>query len=387
MKNIGIVTTSRADFGLLYPIINVLDNSDYFRVKVIATGMHLLKEYGYTLKYVKDKCRDVDKIDLFMPVIDKCALVKSIGIGFMSFADYFVNNNFDAIMVLGDRCELIVPVYSAMIYDIPIIHVFGGDSIESYVTYDNNIRHCITKLANIHFTATKEHAIRIKKLGEEDWRIFNVGSPAIDYISSCNYLSKDELQNKFNKINFCNQYCVLTYHPVPTEIEYIGKQIDAMIQALNLADIQIICTKPNNDLGNEIILDRIKREDSVNSKFLLVDSVSQEEYYSLLKYSTFMIGNTSSGILESSAFNIPSINIGSRQLGRIKGKNVIDVTCYVDDIIKAVKKCREDDNFRTICKTCENPYGDGTAGFKILKILKKLLSMDKKKLLIKKNTY
>jgi GDP/UDP-N,N'-diacetylbacillosamine 2-epimerase (hydrolysing) len=386
-KILGVVTTSRADFGLLYPIIHVLENSDYFKVKVIVTGIHLLKEYGCTVKYVEKKCKNVDKVDLFMSTNNRCNLVKSIGIGFMSFADYFANNNFDAIMVLGDRQELIAPVYSSMIYNIPIVHLFGGDSIDSYVTYDNNIRHCITKLANIHFTATEEHAIRIRKLGEENWRIFNVGSPAIDYINNCNYINRYELQNKFNKINFNNQYCVLTYHPVPTEINHIYQQIDNLIQALNSIDIQVICTKPNNDLGSEIILDRIQKENNVNSKFLLLDSISQEEYYSLLKYSTFMIGNSSSGILESSTFGIPSINVGDRQLGRIKGDNVIDVTCYVSDITKAIRKCIIDDDFKIACKNSRNPYGDGTASLKILEILKDLLLYDKKKLLIKKITY
>lgn len=386
MKKIAVVTTSRADFGLLYPIIDVLDNSDYLNVKVIATGMHLLTEYGNTLKYVKDKCRDVDIIDLFLPDINKYTLVKSIGIGFMSFADYFRNNDFDAIMVLGDRTELIVPVYSAMVCNIPVIHVFGGDSIENYVTYDNNIRHCITKLANLHFTATEEHANRIRKLGEEDWRIFNVGSSAIDYIDDCNYLNKDELQKKFDKIDFNQKYCVLTYHSVPTEIDSMRMQINNIIEALNLSKIQVICTKPNNDLGNEIVLDRIKKENTINNKFLLVDDINQDEYYSLLKYSEFIIGNSSSGILEASSFNIPSINVGNRQLGRIKGENVIDTSYGRDEIINSIQKCMDDTQFKVICKNCKNPYGDGKTSKRILKILKEVLN-DRKRLLIKKITY
>lgn len=386
MKKVGVVTTSRADFGLLYPIIKKLDESEFFETTVIATGTHLIKEYGNTIKYVEKKCIRVDKIDLFMPNIDKFTLIKSIGIGFMSFSEYFKNHNFDCIIVLGDRTELIVPVYSSMICDIPIIHIFGGDSIDNYVTYDNNVRHAITKLANIHFTATKEHAERIMKLGEERWRVFNVGSPAIDYIYNCNYLDKQKLKIKFSKINLSKPYCVLTFHPVPTEIDKIKRQINSIIESLNESDIQVICTKPNNDLGYEYILETIEKENANNSRFLLVNSISQEEYYSIVKYSEFMIGNSSSGLLESSSFKIPSINVGTRQLGRIKSGNIIDVSYNKSDIIKAIHKCRYDTLFRDLCKTCSNLYGDGHASCKIVEILNNLLD-NKKKLLIKKITY
>ncbi|MBU5591094.1 UDP-N-acetylglucosamine 2-epimerase (hydrolyzing) [Clostridium sp. MSJ-4] len=386
MKKVGIVTTSRADFGLLYPIIKEIDKSELLETKVIATGLHLLKEHGNSIKHVEKKCKNVDKIDLFMPNIDKFTLVKSIGIGFISFSEYFKNNDFDGIIVLGDRTELIVPVYSAMICDIPIIHIFGGDSIDNYVTYDNNIRHCITKLANIHLAATKQHAERIKKLGEENWRIFNVGSPAVDYIRNCDYLDKKQLQMKFTKINFNNPYCVLTFHPVPTEIDRIKNQIGIIIESLRENNIQVICTKPNNDLGYEYILEEIEKEDFNNKSFLLINSISQEEYYSILKYSDFMIGNSSSGILESSSFKIPSINIGNRQLGRVKSENVIDISHDKNDIIKAIQKCRYNNLFKESCKKCKNPYGDGNAAYKIVKILEDLLD-NKNKLLIKKITY
>ncbi|MBU3193969.1 UDP-N-acetylglucosamine 2-epimerase [Clostridium algidicarnis] len=386
MKKIGVVTTSRADFGLLYPIIKELEKDKLFETKVIATGLHLLKEHGNSIKYVKNKCENVDKIDLFMPNIDKFTLVKSIGVGFMSFSEYLKNNDFDGIIVLGDRTELIVPVYSAMICNIPIIHIFGGDSIDNYVTYDNNIRHCITKLANIHLVATEQHAERIKKLGEEDWRIFNVGSPAIDYIKNCDYLNKSELQIKFTKINFNNPYCVLTFHPVPTKTDKIKNQINSILQSLKENNIQVICTKPNNDLGYECILEEIEKENLNNEEFLLIESISQEEYYSILKYADFMIGNSSSGILESSSFKIPSINIGDRQLGRIKSENVIDVSYNKNDIMKAIQKCKCNKLFKESCKRCKNPYGDGNTAYKTVKILQNVLA-NKDKLLIKKITY
>lgn len=385
-KNVGVVTTSRADFGLLYPIIHKMENDDEFNVRVIATGIHLLKEYGYTLKYVREKCKIVDEVDLFMNNISKHTLIKSIGIGFLSFGDYFKLHNFDTIIVLGDRTELIVPVYSAMLCNIPVCHIFGGDSIDNYVTYDNNVRHCITKLANIHFTATKEHAYRIEKMGEEEWRIYNVGSPAIDYIKSCKYISKEKLSEKFSKINFHKPFCLLTFHPVPTEIDNIDSQIHNIIDSLKYYGIQTICTKPNNDLGSEIIMKKIKEQDFMDNNFLLVDSLSQEEFYSLFKYSSFMIGNSSSGILESSSFHIPTINIGTRQNGRIKSENIIDTGYSIGEIKKSILKCLVDEQFKEICSKCNNPYGDGKTSDKIVKILRTLLT-DKKKLLIKKITY
>ncbi|EYE88784.1 UDP-N-acetylglucosamine 2-epimerase [Fervidicella metallireducens AeB] len=386
MKRIGVVTTSRADFGLLFPIINRLEKSKQFKVKVIATGIHLLKEHGNTIKYVKEKCQHVDEVDLFMSDINKYTLVKSLGIGFLSFADYLKNNKFDLVIVLGDRTELIVPVYSSMLCDIPVCHIFGGDTIDEYVTYDNNVRHCITKLASIHFTALEDHAIRIKKMGEEEWRVFNVGSPAIDYINMCKFLSRDDLGRKFNNLDFKKPFCVLTFHPVPTEFENIELQINNIIKALSHFDIQVICTKPNNDLGSDKIMNIIKNECYSNPRFLLVDSLSQEEYYSLLKNCSFVIGNSSSGILESASFKIPAINIGTRQKGRVKGDNVLDCGIAENVIVNSILKATQDKEFKEICNSCENPYGDGNTSKKIENILTTLL-MDKKKLLMKKITY
>ncbi len=386
MKKIGVVTTSRADFGLLYPIMKKMESSDEFSVRVIATGMHLLKEYGYTIDYVKEKCENVDDVDLFLGNLNKYSLIKSLGIGFISFSDYLKNNEFDLIIVLGDRTELIVPVYSAMLCDIPVCHIFGGDSITNYVTYDNNIRHCITKLSSLHFTATQEHKDRIIKMGEEEWRIFNTGSPAIDYINECEYLSKNDLKKKFSKIDFDKPYCVLTFHPVPTEFDFIEQQINNIIKSLNDKSIQVVCTKPNVDIGNDIIMDKIKNEDNLNSKFLLVKSLAQEEYYSLLKHCSFAIGNSSSGVLETTSFKIPCINIGTRQAGRIREANVIDTDYSVNGIIKCIDQCLHNNSFIDSCKELTNPYGDGKTSNRILEILQVVLA-DKKKLLIKKNTY
>jgi len=385
IKKIGVVTTSRADFGLLCPVISEIKNSNKFEIRVIATGLHLLKEYGYTIRNVKEKFDCVDIVDLYLPSSDKYSLIKSIGIGFMSFGDYFKNNQFDLIIVLGDRVELIVPVYAAMIASIPIAHIFGGDNIEKYVTYDNNIRHCITKLSSLHFTATEEHAKRVEKLGEEKWRIINVGSPAIDYIKQCKYISKDVLQKKFEKIKFSEPYAVLTFHPVHLEINDLEYQIENIIKSLNDLGVQVLCTKPNNDVGSETIMKRVQFEDMINDKFLLVNSLTQEEYYSILKYCAFMIGNSSSGVLESSSFGIPSINIGTRQSGRIHGNNVIDTDYTYDNIKSSIMKAR-DINFIKLCKVSKNPYGDGNSAKRILKTLIKF-SNDKEKLLLKKITY
>lgn len=385
IRKIGIVTTSRADFGLLYPLISEIKNSNKFEIRVIATGSHLLKEYGYTVKNVKEKFDFVDIVDLFLPTSDKYSIIKSIGIGFVSFADYFKNNNMDLVIVLGDRVELIVPVYAAMVANIPIAHIFGGDNIEKYVTYDNNIRHCITKLSSLHFTAIMEHAKRIERLGEEKWRIINVGSPAIDYIKRCKYIPKDVLKNKFKKIKFDEPYAVLTFHPVNLEVNDLECQIQNVIKSLNDFKLQVLCTKPNNDVGSEIIMRRIQLEDKINDKFLLVNSLTQEEYYSMLKYCAFMIGNSSSGVLESSSFGIPSINIGTRQSGRIRGNNVIDTDYTYDGIRLAIMKSR-DDSFIKLCRKSVNPYGDGNAAKKIVKTLEKF-SNDKERLLIKRITF
>lgn len=386
MKKVGVVTTSRADFGLLYPIMTKIEESKQLELEVIATGMHLVKDYGNTIEYVKSKFPQCRVVDVFLPNINQYTLTKSIGIGFMSFSEYLHNNELDYLIVLGDRVELMVPVYSAMIYNIPIVHIFGGDSIDDYVTYDNNVRHAITKLANVHFTATEEHSERIKKMGEEPWRVITVGSPALDNISSFRPVEKDELQEKIEKININNPFTLMTYHPVHMEISEIKTQIKTILKVVKDLGIQVICTKPNNDIGNEVILEEIKRESRENSNFYLVDSITQEEYYSLMKYCEFMMGNSSSGILESSSFKKPSIDIGSRQKGRIKGANVINTGTTYRDISKAIFMVRNNLEFKKNCLDVVNPYGDGKSSERIVRALEEI-EFDKIKLLQKKNTY
>ncbi|MHC1682815.1 MAG: UDP-N-acetylglucosamine 2-epimerase [Clostridiaceae bacterium] len=385
MKTIGVVTTSRADFGLLYPIMKEIEKSKELKLKIIVSGLHLLKECGETLENIKKKFNDFDVVDLYLPQNDKYKTVKGVGIGFMSFSEYIKYNKLDLMIVLGDRVELMVPVYSAMICGIPTAHIFGGDSIDQYITYDNNIRHSITKLAHIHFTANENHSKRVEMLGEEKWRIFTVGSPALDYIKNCTFIDINLLQEKFNKINFKEQYAVFTYHPVHLELDNVELQIDTILKCLKVNNLQVICTKPNNDIGSEVILEKIKKEHVSNTKFLLVENISQEEYYSLLKYSSFMIGNSSSGVLESTSFEVPSINIGTRQKGRIQGKNVIDTDYSFEEINGAILKCL-DSEFKKKCKSYTNPYGDGTSSKKIVNEIITLLNSDKN-LLIKKMTY
>lgn len=385
-KKVTVVTTSRADFGLLSPIMDEILRSNKLELQVVATGMHLLEEYGNTVQYVEEKFDKVDKVPIFKGKYDRYSLIESIGNGFIEFSKYLKNHSTDLMLVLGDRSELIVPVYSAMLCNIPIAHVFGGDNIDTYVTYDNNIRHAITKLSNLHFAATKDHAIRILKLGEEEWRVKNVGSPALDYIKNCQFVSKEELKNKLKKIDFNKPFALLTYHPVHTEVDNIKNQINNIIGVLNSFNMQVVCTKPNNDIGNEIIMEAVKEENTKNPNFELAESLSQEEYYSLMKYCEFMIGNSSSIVLESASFNKPSISIGSRQKGRIHGDNVIEADYDADNISKAVDKCINDIDFIEKCREVQNPYGDGNASKRIVKAIEECID-DYKKLVVKKITY
>ncbi|WP_168198215.1 UDP-N-acetylglucosamine 2-epimerase [Crassaminicella thermophila] len=384
-KKIGVVTTSRADYGLLYPIMKEIQVSKQLSLKIIATGMHLLPQYGYTINNIKSDFKDVDEIDMYLGNPEQYSLVKSIGVGFISFAEYLKYKKMDMIIILGDRSELIVPAYSAMLCGIPIAHIFGGDNIDKYVTYDNNIRHSITKIASIHFTAIREHSERIRKLGEEEWRIHQIGSPALDYIKKCNYITKEELQKKFKRIDFSKPYCVLTFHPVHTEVNDISTQIKNIIEAINTFNLQVIATYPNNDVGSKIIIDYLKKESNKNDKFVLTNSLLQEEYYSLLRYSRLMLGNSSSGVLESTSFRIPSINIGSRQRGRIKGDNVIDTDYSVNQIENAIEKSLNNKKFIKLCKNSINPYGDGNASKKLVEVLENI--GDYNKLIYKRITY
>ena len=368
MRNICVLTGTRAEYGLLRPVMQAIKENPTLKLSIIVTGMHLSKEFGYSLnEIIKDGFKITKKVEMNPEEDTGFSMAKYIGKGIMGMADAFKIINLDILLVLGDRMESLAGVIAAAYMNIPVAHIHGGDSARAGL--DESARHSITKFAHIHFPVTKKSKERISKLGEDDWRIFTVGAPCLDTILNTKLLTESEIEKKFN-LNLKNPFILMVQHSVTTEPEKTEKQIIETLEAIKELGYQTIIIYPNSDAGGRKIISKIKKYE--NLLFIKTyENLSHKEYLSLLKYASVMMGNSSSGIIESSSFKLPVVNIGIRQEGRERANNVIDVGHNKEEIIKAIKKALSPE-FKEQLKDCKNPYGDGKTGKRIAKILSEI---------------
>ncbi|KUO75969.1 MAG: hypothetical protein APF77_24410 [Clostridia bacterium BRH_c25] len=382
--HVGVVTTNRADYGILYPLISKIQDSDKLELNLIVTGAHLLDKFNTVEMVRKDGLNISKEIEMFIGTDSKSALLKSIGVGFISFADYLKEKELDLLIVLGDRAEIIVPAFSALFYGIAIAHIAGGDSIDTYVTYDNSVRHAITKISHLHFVSTEEHKQRVIGMGEEENRIFNVGALGLDYIREAELMTKEQLRSILEKLDVDKPYILFTFHPIHTRTEQLDSEMKEICRVIEDMRIQTVITYPNSDFGHEIIINEIKQLQNAGH-VELKDKLTHREYLSLMKFSSAVMGNSSSGIFEAPFFKVPTVDIGERQRGRIKAESTINVNCDYKEIVNAINTVIFDNSFVSMCKTCRNPYGDGTSSGKIIEVLED--TVYNRKLIEKKMTY
>lgn len=383
MKKILVVTGTRAEYGLLYWTMKELQNDDAFQLQIIVTGNHLVAEYGYTIESIKNDGFSIEEeIDMIIDSKKKSAIAKSMGLELIQMAQSFDRLQPDLLLVLGDRYETFIAATCAMMMNIPIAHMNGGESTEGAI--DEQIRHAITKMSHLHFPGAECYKERIIKMGEEAWRVFNVGQSGIENIIRLELFDKNMLENelkiKFNKVTF-----LITYHPVTLESENIEEQINNLLEAIVEFDAQYIFTYPNADFGSSLIIEKVNDFVNKNKNAYIFSSLGQKKYLSLLNNVDVMIGNSSSGIIESPLFKIPVVNIGNRQKGRIRSNNIIDTGYSKMDIYSGISKALNDENFKQGLKNIDNIYGDGTTSKKIVDVLKNI-NFDKR-LLSKKLNY
>jgi len=367
-RKICIVTGSRADYGLLYWVIKEIEKDKNLKLQLIATGMHLSSKYGSTYKEIEKDFKIDKKINISLSSDTSEDISRSMGIALPAFSKAYNKLKPDIIVVLGDRFEIFSAVSSAMISRIPIAHIHGGEATEGLM--DEAIRHCITKMSHIHFTATDEYSKRVIQLGEAPNKVFNVGGTGIENIKRLKFLTKEEFEKSIKfKLNIKN--ILVTFHPVTLENKTSKKHFQEILNSLDeLKDTNIIFTKANSDLDGKIINQMIDQYTKKNlDKSISIASLGQLNYLSALKHIDFMIGNSSSGISEAPSFKIGTINIGDRQNGRIKAESVIDCLCNEKDINRAIKKVYSDE-FKNLLKNVKNPYGNGRSSKKIIKVLK-----------------
>jgi GDP/UDP-N,N'-diacetylbacillosamine 2-epimerase (hydrolysing) len=378
-KTVCIVTGTRAEYGLLKTIAQKIAQDDCFKLRVVATGMHLCCEFGYTYTEIENDGFTIDrKIELQLSSDTNVGTVKSVGVGLISFAEYFDEKRPDLLIVLGDRFEIFSCVIAATYMQIPVAHLHGGEL--TYSLYDEFMRHSITKMASLHFVACEAYRKRVIQLGERPDTVFNVGAMSVENIKNMSLLSIEELEKELNFNLKSKTYCVVTFHPATLE-QYTGvRQIRELLDALDaFPDMSSIITKSNSDAGGREI-NRIWDEYGLTKKNCrVVVSLGTKRYLSALKYASIMIGNSSSGIVEGPASGIPTVNIGDRQKGRIMAESIICCNPEKEDIINAIKRALTQD-FQDLAKRVINPYGDGNTSSKILEIMRDQLNGNKLKL-------
>ncbi len=366
MKKITVVSGGRADWGLLSPVCRVLKRDSAFNLHIVATGQHLMNGAA-TLKVIEKEGFEIGSlVDMGLGADDSdLAITVSLGKAIIGFASEFDNNRPDLLLVLGDRYEILGAVQAALIAKIPVAHLCGGDVTQGAM--DDAIRHAITKMSHLHFVSNEDARGRVIQMGEKPEHVYCVGNSGLDHISDLEKMNREEF---FNSISFKpqKQNIMVTFHPVTLE-ENSLKQCQAMLNALDRlgGDVGIIITGSNADPEGQKITKMVKRyaEKTLNACFH--ESLGSVRYLNALRHVDAVVGNSSSGLYEAPSFGVYTVNIGSRQQGRIKAPTVIDCTSSEDDILKAIQKALMQPR-----GTGENPYGDGHAAERIIKVLKKI---------------
>ncbi|MBP7653498.1 UDP-N-acetylglucosamine 2-epimerase (hydrolyzing) [Candidatus Dependentiae bacterium] len=371
-KKICVITGSRAEYGLFYPLLKEIKEDDFFELQIIVTGMHLSPEFGLTYKEIlKDGFAINEKVEMLLSSDTEVSIAKSTGLGIIGFSEALNRLKPDAIAVLGDRFEIFSAVAASVFLKIPVIHIHGGELTEG--AFDDQLRHAITKMSVLHFTSCEEYKKRVIQLGEDPENVFNCGALGVDNIFNIKLLNKKQIEKKIG-LDLTKPTILATYHPVTLENNTSEKQFRTMLKVIDeLKNYNIIFTKPNADTDGRIIIkiiDDYVNKNSCRAKSFI--SLGTLNYLSILRYVKFVIGNSSSGIIEVPYFNIPTVNIGDRQKGRVRPDTVIDCSTDYNDIKNAVIKAVSVD-FIKICMRSKKIYGEGNSSEKIASIIKKKL--------------
>ncbi len=375
MKKICVVTSTRAEYGLLKNTIGAIHNDKDLELMLVVTGTHLMEKYGHTIdEILEDGFPITEKVEVDFS--SKTPKDISIIMGRLSieFAKLFSANRPNLLIVLGDRYELIPICSCAMNEMIPIAHISGGEVTQGAI--DDCVRHCVTKMSYLHFPGCEEYRQRIIQLGENPKRVFNFGDVGVENIYTQEYMTKAELEGSIG-FKLDKPYFSVTFHPVTLDNNTAEEQIIEVLNALKyFSDYKFVISKANADIGGERINAIIDEFAEQNSNCAAFGSLGIKRYLALLKYSDGIIGNSSSGIVEAPCFRIPTINIGDRQAGRLRADSIIDCMTKTDDIINAIKKSRTE-SFRNIVSNTVNPYGQGETAKDIVNVIKDYLFNNK----------
>lgn len=366
-RKICVVTGTRAEYGLFFPIMKKIHTSQNLELQIVATTMHLSEEFGLSYQQIIHDGFTIDrKVENLLSSDSKSSIAKSTGLAIILLSDVFQQLQPDIILLLGDRFETHAAATTAMLMNIPIAHIHGGEISEGAV--DEQIRHSISKMAYLHFTATQEYRQRVIQLGEHPDRVFCTGAPGLDNILKMSLLDKKSLEKEL-QFKFIKPVALFTFHPETLSTVDIRKQTKTILHTIDSLGIHVLFTYANADDGGRIINRMIENFVSCNpKKYCVVKNLGTLKYLSAMKYVDLLIGNTSSGIIEAASFNKPVVNIGNRQQGRLQSGNVINSS--VSQLGASINKALSD-NFINKCKMLANIYGNGNASENIIQQLEK----------------
>jgi len=367
MRTIGVVSTCRADYGVYLPLLRRIDADEELLLHLVVTGMHLAPEFGLTARAIEaDGFTIGDRVDMLLSSDSPEGISKSMGIGTAGFAQLFARFRPDILVVLGDRFEMHAAALAALPFKIPVAHIHGGEITLGAI--DDSLRHSMTKLSHIHFVATDEYARRVVQLGEAPWRVTVCGALSLDNLEEVRLLSRNEFADKFG-IELEDEFLLVTYHPVTLEYDRTDRQIAELLAALDECGRSVLFTKANSDTGGRLINRRISEFVDAHRSCRVVDSLGTEGYFTAMAMATAMVGNSSSGIVESGSFGLPVVNIGTRQHGRMRGPNIIDTGYARRDVLAGIQKAC-DPTFRASLQDMSNPYDSGGSAATIVDALK-----------------
>lgn len=367
MRKIAVVTGTRAEYGVLKNIIKEINQDRDLDLQLIATGAHLSDKYGKTINEIIEEDFKIDySIPILMDSNDGESIAKEMGLLMIQLSQALSMLKPDILLILGDRYEIFAAATTAMTMNIPIAHISGGEVTEGAM--DEQIRHAITKVAHIHFPGVEAYAENIRNMGEESWRVFNVGDPGIENIKLTKLLTKEELAKDLN-VEVDEDTLLITYHPVTLEIDDLERQINNLISALSNVNKKMVITYPNADSGGKLIIDKLEEFKKNNPNVYLYKNLGSLRFLSVMNLCGAIVGNSSSALIEAPFLKKPVVNIGNRQKGRLMADNIINCNYEVVNIEDAIKKSLTQE-FKNYVNSIESLYGEGNTSKEIVDVLK-----------------
>lgn len=367
MKRLVPITFTRAEYSSWRPVLRALRDDPAFEVRLVVSGTHLEPRFGRTVVEVeRDGFPIAERVAMAMESDSAEAVTEAVGRGMMGFAHTLARLRPEAIVLIGDRLELLAAATAALAARIPIVHLSGGDLTEGAI--DNQVRYAVTQMSHLHLVCTPGHAERLRRMGEEPWRVHVTGDPALDELRELPVLARAELEAELG-LPLRPPVVVVTQHPATLGAGPVAAEVEALLRALEQVDATFVITEPNADAGNLAVLRALREFAARHPTARLFANLGQRRYYSLLKLADLMVGNSSSGIWEAPSFQLPVVNVGDRQRGRLRAANVLDAPPESDAILGQIRAALSP-GFRAGLAGLRNPYGDGHATPRILEILR-----------------